>query len=229
MKFVGRCCAASVVLFVVVYGVSSSTTAAQGARETTQKSVGRGWPIPVALATFHGYPIDEFVGAVTPWYYQTSATATGGKAPANIQPLPHDIFTSKDFYVDRALWMDKRYYRCNSPIALDSMRLLLPAYRVRFVREGTAPLSLVYGRSDLDTPSYDLALLAPRLLGAPATELAAGPEQPVAPPAMNAMPMTVFWSILGLAVAVMLGLIARMVVKGGVPEAEPTEAEKKTA
>src|SRR5262245_55048894 len=87
----------------------------------TQKSVGRGWPIAVPLGKFHGYPTDEFVGAVTPWYYQTSATATGGKPPAGVQPLPHDIFTSKDFYVDRALWMDKRYYRCNSPIALDSI------------------------------------------------------------------------------------------------------------
>ena len=86
-----------------------------------QKSVGRGWPVPVPLAKFHGYPEGEFVGAVTPWYYQTSATATGGKPPAGVQPLPRDIFTSKDFYADRALWMDKRYYRCNSPIALDSI------------------------------------------------------------------------------------------------------------
>ena len=85
------------------------------------KSVGRGWPVPVPLQKFDGYPEDDFVGAVTPWYYTTSATATGGKAPAGIQPLSHDIFTSKDFYADRDLWMDKRYYRCNSPIALDSI------------------------------------------------------------------------------------------------------------
>ena len=32
------------------------------------KSVGRGWPVPVPLKPFHGYPIDEFVGSVTPWY-----------------------------------------------------------------------------------------------------------------------------------------------------------------
>ena len=99
----------------------SFTKASGQARETTQKSVGRGWPIPIPLAKYHGYPADEFVGAVTPWYYETSATAKGGKPPANVQPLPRDIFTSKDFYVDRALWMDKRYYRCNSPIALDSI------------------------------------------------------------------------------------------------------------
>ena len=50
-------------------------------------------------------------------YYETSASATGGKAPANVTPLQRDIFTSKDFYSDRDLWMDKRYYRCNSAIA----------------------------------------------------------------------------------------------------------------
>src|SRR6185436_17755030 len=99
----------------------SFTKVSGQARQTAQKSVGRGWPVPVSLAKYHGYPESEFVGAVTPGYYQTSATATGGKAPAGVQPLPHDIFTSKDFYVDRALWMDKRYYRCNSPIALDSI------------------------------------------------------------------------------------------------------------
>jgi hypothetical protein len=85
------------------------------------KSVGHGWPVPVPLKPFHGYPLDEFVGSVTPWYYQTSATATGGKTPPGITALPRDIFTSKDFYSDRDLWMDKRYYRCNSPIGLDSI------------------------------------------------------------------------------------------------------------
>ena len=119
--FIGKTGVAVVVLVVVAYGLASSTNASQDARDTTQKSVGRGWPVPVPLRAFHGYPIDEFVGAVTPWYYQTSATATGGKPPAGVQPLARDIFTSKDFYVDRELWMDKRYCRCNSPIALDSI------------------------------------------------------------------------------------------------------------
>ena len=84
-------------------------------------SVGRGWPVPIPLNAFDGYPEDYFVGAVTPWYYHTNTTATGGQTPPGVQPLPRDIFTSKDFYADRSLWMDKRYYRCNSPIALDSI------------------------------------------------------------------------------------------------------------
>ncbi len=116
----------SVAVMVLVLGLcitSSLRVKAQAPAQTTtaQKSVGRGWPVPVPLKPFTGYPGDDFVGAVTPWYYTTSATATGGKAPDSVQPLPRDIFTSKDFYSDRDLWMDKRYYRCNSPIALDSI------------------------------------------------------------------------------------------------------------
>jgi hypothetical protein len=90
------------------------------AQQAPPRSVGRGWPATVPLTTYTGYPEEYLVGAVTPWYYTSNPTATGGKVPAGVQPLARDIFTSKDFYSDRDLWMDKRYYRCNSPIALDS-------------------------------------------------------------------------------------------------------------
>src|SRR6478752_3475959 len=39
------------------------------------------------------------------------------QAPAAQHPpaLQNDLFTSKNFYKDKALWSDPRYFRCNSP------------------------------------------------------------------------------------------------------------------
>lgn len=62
----------------------------------------------------------QWVGAGVPFYNLDVAAARGGDVPEGIEPLPRDIFTSEDFYVDRDLWQDPRYFRCNSTMALDS-------------------------------------------------------------------------------------------------------------
>ena len=41
--------------------------------------------------------------------------------PAGMQPLQLDLFLSKNFHKDKDLWMDKRYYRCNTPRQLSEI------------------------------------------------------------------------------------------------------------
>jgi hypothetical protein len=78
---------------------------------SAQKSIGRGWPMADGAA---------WVGAGVPFYNIDAATAKDGAAPEGITPLARDIFTTDDFYVDRELWRDPRYFRCNSTLGLDS-------------------------------------------------------------------------------------------------------------
>ncbi len=102
----------------------------------------------------------------------------------------------------------------NARLAIDSAALLLPGYQLRYVRPASdeSPLSLYYGGDDTITaPRYDLALLKPYLLGAPASEIAPGPEQERAPAAMAVkLPVWAFWSVLIVAVLVLLALIVRL-------------------
>ena len=78
---------------------------------SAQQSVSRGRPMAAEA---------QWVGAGVPFYNIDAATAKDGAAPEGITPLARDIFTSDDFYVDKELWRDPRYFRCNSTLGLDS-------------------------------------------------------------------------------------------------------------
>ena len=102
----------------------------------------------------------------------------------------------------------------NTPLPIVSARVLLPAYRLRLYRGRGASLRLAYGRSDLAAPRYDLALLAPQVMGVTATEITPGGEQDaVAASAAARLSPMLFWAVLTVAVVVLLGLIVRLVRK----------------
>jgi Protein of unknown function (DUF3999) len=131
------------------------------------------------------------------WVHADQSSA----APALTLPLP-------DFEASDVLLVIEE--GDNSPLPVSEARLLLPSYRLRFFREQNAALRLMYGRADLDAPRYDLALLAPQLLGAPAQEIAAGEEQGGSATDSPLVSPRLFWVLLAAAVVALIALIVRL-------------------
>ncbi len=121
--------------------VLAAAPLAQGQESPQRTSVGRGWPVLVnELAYVSGGLEGE--GEQAAW---------DGKVPDGVVPLERDLFTTKDFYLDRDLWSDPRYFRCNSPSTLQAMwGADLATARVLI---GTSPPeSASWGRCEIDYP-----------------------------------------------------------------------------
>jgi hypothetical protein len=99
----------------------------------------------------------------------------------------------------------------NSPLQIASPKLYLPTYRLRFIRRSDDDLWLMCGQDRLAAPRYDLALLAPRVLGARVPEVGLSEVTEELPTITRGRIGTfVFWGALVLVLVVLLGLVARL-------------------
>jgi len=126
------------------------------------RSAGRGAPLLADLNDYHqtGATIRAVFGAPTGEQMKLPddprrdpktgfvGSARGGAVPPGITPLEVDLFTSTDFYKDRQLWTDPRYFRCNSSAAIED---LWGGDRNSLIGD-TPPGSAPWGYCDRDYP-----------------------------------------------------------------------------
>jgi hypothetical protein len=118
-----------------------------------QKSVARGAPDPLQPTVIVGSEgKGMWTGAGIPAGYPPIFAARDGAIPKGVTPLPHDIFSTNDFYKDRELWTDPRYYRCNSSVGLEQ---IWGAYEVPLVGDDP-PRTAAWGFCDRDYPRKEI-------------------------------------------------------------------------
>lgn len=123
-------------------------------------------------------------------------------APPLRMHLPNSAPRTLDLIVDEG---------DNAPLPIASARLLLPPFALRFEHPGT-PLFLLYGNRRVSEPRYDVALLAPRLTGAPARELALPPPAGLRNVDDDARGRRLFWIGVVIAGVVLVAMLLRVVL-----------------
>jgi len=131
----------------------ATSCASQQSNVAQQSSVGRGAAEPLQVDVVVGSEgKGMFTGAGVPPDNMPIFAARDGATPPGVEPLATDIFSSKDFYKDRSLWSDNRYYRCNSPVGLEQ---IWGAYEVPLIGDDP-PRTAAWGFCDRDYPRREI-------------------------------------------------------------------------
>ena len=130
----------------------TSAASAQKTADIGFTSVGRGAPLAADIneLPFTGATM-RVMGAVGSFEQRPrrfTGSAEPGETPADVTPLERDLFTSDDFYADRDLWMDPRYFRCNTSAALED---IWGGNRRALIGENP-PATAAWGYCDRDYP-----------------------------------------------------------------------------
>jgi len=138
---------------VLPLAAAAATAILLSSHAWSQTSAGRGARDPLeAKAIVGSEGKGMFAGAGIPPGNMPIFAARDGATPAGVKPLPIDIFSTKDFYKDRDLWSDPRYYRCNSPVGLEQ---IWGAYMVPLIGDDP-PRTAAWGFCDRDYPRAEI-------------------------------------------------------------------------
>ena len=138
--------AATLAITALATTALTATALAQTMPDIGFRSVGRGWPVADVQKQREVGP-RWVVERGRPQSEQKLDGFRPPMLPPGIQPLPRDLFNSPDFYADRALWTDKRYFRCNSPAATEMQMGVLTRNALT-----TDPAQGPWGNCDVDYP-----------------------------------------------------------------------------
>jgi hypothetical protein len=108
----------------------------------------------------------------------------------------------------------------NRPIELENFQLFYPATRILFRANPGDKLFLYYGNPGVNSPRYDLSLVAGDLLAASKSDASLGAEEQLKKSWQSQLEKAgkggvVFWAVLGLVVVALLLVIAKLLPKSG--------------